>query len=92
MTLQIGIVVLAGATIALAGCANEPTGGRFAHAAMHVGAAHAATRLPGKADAEHEADLRRAAKQTVSSKMLSAIALERVTGRKPDPSRFAELR
>ena len=92
MTLQIGIVVLAGATIALAGCANEPTGNNFAQAAMHVGAAHAATHLPGQADADREADLRRAAKQTVSSKMLSAIALERVTGRKPDPSRFAELR
>ena len=30
-------------------------------------------------------------KKTMASKVLSAIALERVTGRKPDPSRFNEL-
>ena len=31
-------------------------------------------------------------KQTLGGKVLSAIALERVTGRKPDPRRFNELR
>lgn len=30
-------------------------------------------------------------KQTLGGKILSAIALERVTGRKPDPRRFNEL-
>jgi hypothetical protein len=30
-------------------------------------------------------------KQTLASKVLGAIALERVTGRKPDPARFTEL-
>ena len=30
-------------------------------------------------------------KKTLASKMLTAIALERVTGRKPDPSRLSEL-
>jgi hypothetical protein len=30
-------------------------------------------------------------KQTLTSKVLGAIALERVTKRKPDPSRFNEL-
>jgi hypothetical protein len=30
-------------------------------------------------------------KKTLASKVLSAIALERVTGRKPDPSRLIEL-
>ena len=30
-------------------------------------------------------------RQTLGGKVLSAIALERVTGRKPDPSRFNEL-
>ena len=30
-------------------------------------------------------------KKTLASKVLSAIALERVTGRKPDPARFTEL-
>ena len=30
-------------------------------------------------------------KKTIASKVLSAIALERVTGRKPDPARLTEL-
>ncbi len=30
-------------------------------------------------------------RKTLGGKVLSAIALERVTGRKPDPSRFKEL-
>lgn len=30
-------------------------------------------------------------RQTLGGKVLSAIALERVTGRKPDPRRFREL-
>jgi hypothetical protein len=30
-------------------------------------------------------------KKTLASKVLSAIALERVTGRKPDPARLIEL-
>lgn len=30
-------------------------------------------------------------RKTLASKMLTAIALERITGRKPDPSRLAEL-
>jgi len=32
-----------------------------------------------------------ASKKTMASKVLSAIALERVTGRKPDPARLNEL-
>ncbi|MFO7297787.1 MAG: hypothetical protein DIU57_005080 [Pseudomonadota bacterium] len=35
-----------------------------------------------------EAQLRR---KTLATKVLAAIALERVTGRKPDPSRLIEL-
>ena len=34
---------------------------------------------------------RNPAKQTLASKVLGAIALERVTGRKPDPARLKEL-
>ncbi len=40
------------------------------------------------AEAEFERD---PGKKTMASKVLSAIALERVTGRKPDPARFKEL-
>jgi hypothetical protein len=35
--------------------------------------------------------MRDPAKKTLASKVLSAIALERVTGRKPDPARLIEL-
>ena len=35
---------------------------------------------------------RNPAKQTLASKVLGAIAFERVTGRKPDPARLKELR
>ena len=42
-----------------------------------AGQAHAADRDPGK--------------KTMASKVLGAIALERVTGRKPDPARLNEL-
>jgi len=33
-----------------------------------------------------------ASQQTLASKVLSAIALERVTGAKPDPSRLQDMR
>lgn len=40
----------------------------------------------------HAADQERdPSKKTLASKVLSAIALERVTGRKPDPSRLNQL-
>jgi len=72
----------------LAGCANDqgntPGLGMTARASM-LGAGTIAREI----DAE---DMKRAAKQTVSAKMLAAIALERVTGRTPDPARFNELR
>ena len=40
--------------------------------------------------AEPEAE-RDPSQKTMASKVLSAIALERVTGRKPDPARLKEL-
>ena len=33
-----------------------------------------------------------ASKQTLASKVLGAIAFERVTGRKPDPTRLTQLK
>jgi hypothetical protein len=68
-------LILAGAM--LAGCSvNEPLSSGFA------GAARAA---------ETERDQRDPGKKTLASKVLGAIALERVTGRKPDPSRLTQL-
>jgi type IV pilus biogenesis protein CpaD/CtpE len=43
---------------------------------------------PSAQAAEPERD---PSKKTMASKVLSAIALERVTGRKPDPARLNEL-
>ena len=68
-------LILAGAL--LAGCSvNEPLSSGFA------GAARAA---------ETERDQRYPGKKTLASKVLGAIALERVTGRKPDPARLTQL-
>ncbi len=68
-------LILAGAL--LAGCSvNEPLSSGFA------GAARAA---------ETEPDQRDPGKKTLASKVLGAIALERVTGRKPDPARLTQL-
>jgi hypothetical protein len=44
--------------------------------------------MPGP-QIEADPELRQAAKKTLAGKVLAAIALERVTGRKPDPARLA---
>ena len=80
--------LLIGIAFAVTGCANDyggtPAGlGPNSQPAM-LGAATIAH--------EQDADLKRAAKQTVSAKLLAAIALQRVTGRTADPARFNELR
>lgn len=68
-------LILAGAL--LAGCSvNEPLSSGFAGAARAAGT---------------ERDERDPGKKTLASKVLGAIALERVTGRKPDPSRLTQL-
>ncbi|MEQ1612243.1 MAG: hypothetical protein ABL904_05790 [Hyphomicrobiaceae bacterium] len=83
------VALLIGVAVFVTGCANDhartsPSLGSGTQPAM-LGASTIAR--------EHEAaDLKRAAKQTVSAKLLAAIALERVTGRTPDPARFNELR
>ena len=83
-----GLLLIGIAAAALGGCANER-----AMAPSALGASIQAAQLGGRpAATQEEADLQRAARQTVSAKMLAAIALERVTGRTPDPSRFNELR
>jgi hypothetical protein len=69
------IVILAGALTA--GCANnQPFATGFA---------------PPAQAAEPAGPERDPSKKTMASKVLSAIALERVTGRKPDPARLNEL-
>ena len=45
---------------------------------------------PTEVEAEAGTETSHVAKKTLSDKMLTAIALERVTGRKPDPARLLE--
>ena len=74
---------LAAATLALCGCAQERGTAVFGYQASALASETASI------DAEVEA--RHLRKKTLASKVLAAIALERVTGRKPDPSRLTEL-
>ena len=63
----------------LGGCRSDD-------AAMRVGLTDAAQAAPARSD---DLALR---KKTFSDRVLTAIALERVTGRKPDPRRLLEPR
>ena len=85
MLLRAAIVILAGAM--LAGCANSspPLVANFAAPAAPT------TGIVGQNQAQAAEPDRDPSKKTMASKVLSAIALERVTGRKPDPSRLTEL-
>lgn len=94
MTMRIAVV--AAVALSCAACANQgpmhPMGLGFhgqvdsQYAPRPTGNAKAAALSPtGKPKVPHM-------KQTLGGKVLSAIALERVTGRKPDPRRFKELR
>lgn len=67
------------AVLAASGCAQERGTAVFGYQAALP---------PEAAEAEMEAQM---PKKTLASKVLAAIALERVTGRKPDPSRLTEL-
>jgi len=49
-----------------------------------------ASHLNGPTEVEAGTETSHVAKKTLSDKMLTAIALERVTGRKPDPARLLE--
>ncbi len=68
-------VIVLGIPLALSACANEPTTSQF----LPTSALAAAPLDPMPADLP---------KKTMSDRVLAAIALERVTGLKPDPSRL----
>lgn len=81
--------VLALTTPLLAACAGEqrPTSGYGLTGSV------AAAPTTSDADAiEKAAEARLVARRSMASKVLAGIALERVTGRKPDPMRFADAR
>lgn len=66
----------------LAGCANEtPNVAGFATTSSIAVAAPAVASMPAPQPPP---------RKTMSDRVLTAIALERVTGLKPDPARFAQ--
>jgi hypothetical protein len=84
--LRVGVIAAAAWTCA--GCANErPETSFYYQAGLHPSSAEP----PTDADIEAAIESRQAAKKTMGAKVLTAIALERVTGRRPDPARLAEL-
>jgi hypothetical protein len=71
------------ATVTAAACSGQQsTGAVYGYQALTT------TGGPSGADVDAALELRQAAKKTLAAKVLAAIALERVTGRKPDPARF----
>jgi hypothetical protein len=83
--LKRGAIVLSFAVL-VTGCASEtPQIASF----TTTSALAVATPLPVAAAAEAPAPVARPRK-TMSDRVLTAIALERVTGLKPDPARFRE--
>lgn len=87
-TVLVRAAAVAVVALAVSGCANEramPLMGLGFHGAVSEAPAPSTATPPGTGIPTGEM------KQTLGGKVLSAIALERVTGRKPDPSRFREL-
>lgn len=76
--------VIVATALACAGCANErPAASLYYQAAgLHSD--------PSAPTAEADIDRGQAVKKTMGAKVLTAIALERVTGRRPDPARLAD--
>ena len=72
-------VVAIALPLALTACANEQVSPQYLHASTASAATTAVEITP--------VDL---PQKTMSDRVLAAIAFERVTGLKPDPSRFAD--
>jgi len=73
------------------GCAQEANPLAAYAGATGVIAASMPQYTSEAASVEAAAETMQAARKTLAAKVLAAIALETVTGRKPDPARFAEL-
>ena len=84
MTLR--TVVLLSLPLALSACANDRPGSvDLLPASPFATASLAATGIGARGDLPLPADM---PKKTMSDKVLAAMALERVTGLKPDPARL----
>jgi hypothetical protein len=84
--LRVGMITAAALTCA--GCANERSETSIYYQSGLLPSSPAPTT---DADTEAAIESHQAAKKTMGAKVLTAIALERVTGRRPDPARLAEL-
>ena len=83
-------IVLTAAALACAGCAESGSGSLQRPSAASLQPPPALAHTPAVGSLEDETERLRTARKTLASKVLAAIALERVTGRKPDPGRLAE--
>jgi hypothetical protein len=83
--------MLLGLVLPLAACSNDRATNGYGYGGMAL-TSPVSTGAGADAEAiEATAEARIAGQRSLASKVLAAIALERVTGRKPDPARFAEL-
>lgn len=89
---RVKAALIAGSALLATACANEPSPRVMGYqtSVQPVAATGAFTAEPGgrAQRAGHTVPVRK----SMADKILAAIALERVTGRKPDPSRLAEAR
>ena len=78
----IRVVIAIGVSVGLSACANEhPTAASFA--ATPIG-------MPGMISSASAAPASAMPKKTMTDRVLAAMALERVTGMKPDPARLVQ--
>ncbi len=82
-------VAVAGLAVVASGCANETLSPWGAASGLGIGTLQiVGTSAEARELAPTQPD---GARKTLSDKVLSAMALERATGRKPDPSRLNDL-
>ncbi len=82
---HLALLAIAGSAIAAGGCAQAP-------AVTFSGLTNGDLQPIASAYAQDDtAEISYARRKTMAGKVLTAIALERVTGLKPDPARFSEV-
>lgn len=73
-------------SVSLAACAQSPMIG-----ASYLGVGGLQTAPSASSTARRSAEVDHLERPTLAGKVLTAIALERITGLKPDPARFSEV-
>lgn len=85
------ITLVAGVAVGLTACANEPTLPRPGlPPLMLLGAQHSVASEPAEATTSTLSPVMDLARKSMAAKVLSARALEIVTGLKTDPARLSE--